>query len=106
MKKGDVLFCTEDKKVYTLIDIPFMDIGLTYYQISDNINFYFVSNGVRIFDNSKKYFNFRFHKDKNYFKEYSNKTIPNNIKIYKDIKFEINPVRLIRKIKIQKIQNV
>jgi hypothetical protein len=55
MKKGDVLFCTKDKKVYTLVDIPFMGTGLTYYQISDGIDSYFVSNGMSIFDKDGNY---------------------------------------------------
>ena len=111
MKKGDYLLCTADRKLYTLIDIPFMGTGLTYFEISDGANNYFVRNGRIIWDKngdfSDKYFNFNFcGKNESYFKEYSNKFIPNHIKKGIDIKFDIKPISQIRKQKLNNLKKL
>jgi len=103
---GESYICKANKNLYTIVSVPFMGTGLTYFVISDGINNYFVSNGKSIFENgdySKTKMNFIFPENDTYFKAYNNKILPEKVKSNKNILFVKETLTHLRKRKIKKL---
>jgi hypothetical protein len=81
---GETYKCLVDDKIYEIINIPFMGTGLTYYQISDGENSYFVRNGRW---NNDAFTNFTIYEKGDYFEEYNNEKNPIGWEMNVDIPF-------------------